>query len=108
MRNIFAVNATQVVTSETHPEGVYSVFQGYPKNYDSKDYNDNIELARVVADAEYADRVKQFAISSVSNRVKWTVTLSNANGDVLAKRTYGAFPVLTPEPTPEVVEEPTE
>lgn len=105
MRNIFTVNATQVVTSESHPEGVYSVYQGYPKNYDSKDYNDNIELARIVADAEYADRVKQFAIASASNRVKWTVTLSNADGDVLAKRTYGAFPVLTPEEEVEPTEE---
>ena len=100
MRNIFIVSATQVVTSESHPEGVYSVYQGYPKNYDSKDYNDNIELARIVADAEYADRVKQFAISSTSGRVKWTVVLSNADGDVLAKRTYGAFPILTPEVEP--------
>ena len=105
MRNIFTVNATQVVTSESHPEGVYSVYQGYPKNYDSKDYNDNIELARIVADAEFSDRVKQFAIASASNRVKWTVTLSNADGDVLAKRTYGAFPVVTPPEPEEVGEE---
>lgn len=108
MRNIFIVNATQVVTSEAHPEGVHSVYQGYPKNFDSIDYNDNVELARIVADAEYSDRVKQFAISSASNRVKWTVTLSNTDGDVLTKRTYGAFPVLTPtpEPEPEEAEEP--
>ena len=25
MRNIYIVNATQVVTSESHPEGVYSI-----------------------------------------------------------------------------------
>ena len=102
MRNIFTVNATQVVTSESHPEGVYSVYQGYPKNFDSKDYEGDVEITRIVADADYADRVKQFAISSSSTRVKWTVTLTNVDGDVLAKRTWGAFPEPTPEP-----EEPT-
>lgn len=90
MRNIFTVNATQVVISESHPEGIYSVFMGYPKYFDTKDYEDDIELTRIVADAEYSDRVKQFALSKT--RVKWTVTLSNADGDVLAKRTYGTFP----------------
>ena len=54
-----------------------------------------------VADAEYSDRVKQFALSKI--RAKWTVTLSNADGDVLNKRTWGAFPELTPNE-----EEPTE
>lgn len=95
MRNIFTVNATQVVTSEAHPEGVYSVYQGYPKNFDSKDYEGDVELARIVADAEYSDRVKQFALSKT--RAKWTVTLSNADGDILTKRTWGAFPEPTPE-----------
>ena len=102
MRNIFTVNATQVVVSESHPEGVYSVYQGYPKYFDSRDYNDDIELTRIVADAEYSDRVKQFALSKT--RAKWTVTLTNADGDVLDKRTWGAFP----EPTPEPEEEPEE
>lgn len=101
MRNIFIVNATQVVVSEAHPEGVYSVYQGYPKYFDSKDYEGDVELTRIVADAEYSDRVKQFALSKA--RAKWTVTLSNADGDVLNKRTLGAFPEPTPEP-----EEPTE
>lgn len=94
MRNIFVVNATQVVTSEAHPEGVYSVYTGYPKYFDSKDYEGDIELTRIVADVEYSDRVKQFALSKT--RAKWTVTLSNADGDVLTKRTYGAFPELAP------------
>ena len=29
MRNIYIVNATQVVTSDAHPEGVYSVLPDY-------------------------------------------------------------------------------
>ena len=29
MRQIYIVNATQVVTSDAHPEGVYSAVPGY-------------------------------------------------------------------------------
>lgn len=52
MRNIFIVNATQIVVSESHPEGVYSIVNGYPIKRDSRDYerteenpNGNEELA---------------------------------------------------------------
>ena len=37
-RNIFVVNATQVVTSDSHPEGLFSVVSGYPKTFDSRSY----------------------------------------------------------------------
>ena len=99
MRNIFTVNATQVVVSEAHPEGVYSVYQGYPQYFDSINYENDIELTRIVANAEFADRVKQFALSKT--RAKWTVTLSNTDGDILDKRTYGDFPIINSEPTEE-------
>ena len=39
MRQIYIVNATQVVVSESHPEGAYSVVSGYPKTFDSRNYN---------------------------------------------------------------------
>ena len=39
MRQVYIVNATQVVTSEAHPEGVYSTVSGYPKIFDSRNYN---------------------------------------------------------------------
>lgn len=101
MRQIFIVNATQVVVSESHPEGMYSTMQGYPKTYDSREYeataenpNGSEELALIVARAEFADRVKQFSIAH--NRVKWTVTLENADGRTIESKTYGAFPDMTP------------
>lgn len=101
-RNIFEVNATQVVTSESHPEGVRSVISGFPKTYDTKDYEDSEELALVVAQAEYSDRVKQLSLAH--NRAMWTVTLEQADGRQIARKSYGGFPVLEPEPE----EEPTE
>lgn len=56
MRNIYIVNATQIVTSTDHPEGMYSVITGYPKSYDSRSYgaseqnpNGNTDTALIVA-----------------------------------------------------------
>ena len=39
MRNIYIVDATQVVVSENHPEGMFSHISGYPKTFDSRNYN---------------------------------------------------------------------
>lgn len=103
MRNIFTVTATQVVVSDSHPEGMYSTIQGYPMLFDSKNYgasetnpNGSEELALIVAQAEFADRVKQLSLAS--NRVMWTVTLERADGQNIAKKTWGAFPDMTPAP----------
>ena len=38
MRQIFIVNATQVVVSDAHPEGLYSVIPNYPRSFDSRSY----------------------------------------------------------------------
>jgi hypothetical protein len=109
MRNIYTVNATQVVVSESHPEGMYSVIQGYPKTYDSRNYeateqnpNGNEALALIVARAEFADRVKQLSLAH--NRAMWTVTLDRADGRQIMRETFGAFPDMTPQPEEESAE----
>lgn len=106
MRTIFIVNATQVVVSQNHPEGAYSAIQDYPKQFDSRNYeataenpNGNEELALIVAQAEFADRVKQLSLAH--NRAAWAVTLERADGRQLDRKTYGAFPDMTPQPEPE-------
>ena len=111
MRNIYTVNATQVVTSASHPEGVRSVITGYPKDFDSRNYNATEEnpngdeqLALIVAQADYADRVKQLSLSG--SRAQWTVTLERADGRQIDRKTWGAFPDMTPpEPEPNGTEE---
>jgi hypothetical protein len=112
MRQIYIVNATQVVTSEQNPQGIYSIVSGYPIQRDSRDYerteenpNGNEELALIVAQADYADAVKQLSISH--NRAAWAVTLERADGVQIARKAFGAFPDMTPpepEPEPEVEE----
>lgn len=103
MRNIFIVNATQVVTSESHPEGVYSVLNGYPIRRDSRDYerteanpNGSDELALIVAQADYANIVQQLA--TAHNRAAWCVTLTRADGVTIQRKSFGAFPDMTPVP----------
>lgn len=113
MRQIYIVNATQTVTSDTHPEGVYSVLPDYPKRYDSRNYdateanpNGDEELALIVAKADFADVVKQLSLAH--NRAMWTVTLERADGRQIMRESRGAFPDMTPAPEPEPEPEPVE
>lgn len=103
MRNIFIVNATQVVVSESHPEGVYSTVPDYPKLFDSRNYNateanPNGDEARAldVAKAEFYSRVSAFL--AANNRAMWTVTLTRADGRQIMRDGAGAFPDMTPAP----------
>lgn len=106
MRQIFEINATQVVTSESHPEGVRSTVQGYPKTVDSRNYgateenpNGSEERALIMAQAEFADTVKNLSLAQ--NRAMWTVTLIRADGRMMDWRTWGSFPDMNP-PAPNV------
>ena len=38
LRQIYIINATQVVVSESNPQGVYSNVTNYPKQFDSRNY----------------------------------------------------------------------
>lgn len=106
MRQIFIVNATQVVVSESHPEGLYSVVPDYPKPYDSRNYNateqnPNGDESRAleVAQAEFHSRVSAFL--NANNRAMWTVTVTRADGREIMRESRGAFPDMTPAPEPE-------
>jgi hypothetical protein len=108
-RNIFIVNATQVVVSDANPQGIFSVISGYPKNYDSMSFNYDPEAALRAAKSEYYSRLSANYAGS-ANRVMATVTLSQANGQLVMRDSVGTFPVVTPaepEPEPET-EEPVE
>lgn len=106
MRQIYIVNCSQVVTSQSHPEGIYSVLPDYPKTYDSRNYNateqnPNGDEARAleVAQAEFYSRVS--ANLTAANRAMWTVTLTRADGRQIMRDGRGSFPDLTPKPEPE-------
>ena len=103
MRNIFIVNATQVVISESHPEGLFSVVSGYPKTFDSRNYNateenpnGDEERALQVAKSEYFSRLS--AMYSTNNRAMAVVTLERADGRQIMRESIGQFPDMTPVP----------
>jgi len=112
LRNIYIVNATQVVISDSHPEGLFSVVSGYPKTFDSRGYNateanpnGDTDAALMAAKAEYFSRLSSIYTGS-ANRVMATLTLAQADGRYIMHESIGRFPDMTPpEPEPEPVEE---
>ena len=105
MRQIYVVNATQVVVSANHPEGVFSNVTGFPKTFDSRSYNateenpdGDVTRAYEVAEAEYHD---QFAeLLRFTTRAMWAVTFERADGRQISQASKGAFPDMTPAPEP--------
>lgn len=108
LRQIYIVSASQVVTSDSHPEGLYSVVSGYPKSYDSRTYpaqdgNPNGDSDKVLrmARAEYLSRVSAILAADNPTRAMATVTLERCDGVQIAREVIGSMPDMTPEPEPE-------
>lgn len=104
-RNIFIVDAKQVVVSDNNPQGLYSTVNGYPKNFDSDSYNGDTDAALRAAKAEYYSRLSANYTGS-ANRVMAIVTLEQANGQQIMRDCIGGFPVIVPESEPEPEPEP--
>lgn len=96
-RDIIIVNATQVVTSESNPQGIMSIVSGYPKIFDSINYNGNLEAAMKAAKADYYDRLGINYANTNPNRVMTTVTLEMANGHQLLRGFVGDLPAENAE-----------
>ena len=98
-RNIIIVNATQVITSESNPSGLFSIMPGFPKVFDSGDGGD-IEANMKTAKAAYFAQLSANYGNTNPARVMTTVTLEMANGQQILKESIGSLPV-EPEPEPE-------
>lgn len=106
MRQIYIVTATHVVTSDAHPEGVYSVIGGYPKTFDSRNYNateqnPNGDEEKALAMAKSAFHSQLSALEASDTRAAWCVTLERADGTQIMREKFGTFPDMTPEPETE-------
>jgi hypothetical protein len=108
MRQIYIVNATQVVTSENHPEGLYSVMTGYPKTFDSRSYNSteynpdgDPEKAFRKAEAAYLTQEATVLDADNPSRAMATITLMRADGVLIKHRCIGSMPIVPPAPQPE-------
>ena len=109
MRQIFTVNATQVVVSAQNPQGVLSNVTNYPMPFDSRSYgateanpNGDESIALLAAQAEYAAEIVRLATADNPNRVAWAMSIVRASDGVqIARKSWGAFPDMTPVPEPE-------
>lgn len=90
-RTVLIVNATQVVTSEQNPQGLFSVVNGYPKTFDSRNYNDDLELTMKKAKSEYFDRLGIMYDDTNAYRIMKTVTLETASGNQFLRDSIGSF-----------------
>lgn len=100
-RNIIVVNATQVVTSEQNPQGIFSTMSGFPKTFDSVNYEGDIEQTMKAAKSAYFAQLSANYGNTNPARVMTTVTLEVANGQQILRESIGGFPA---EPEEEVEE----
>lgn len=85
-RDIFIVEAHIVDAN-----GTFSYLSGYPKTFDSKNYNDDIEKTRRRAEGDMSE--VWGAMCKRDDRTIQTVTLSLVDGYQIEKRSMGEFPV---------------
>lgn len=91
-RQIFEVYAKIVDGS-----GAYNTLSGYPKTFDSKNYNNDIDKTLMRATGEFATTWGQLCIRE--DRQLQMVMLMTADGFVIDKKVIGAIADL---PDPEV------
>lgn len=100
-RAIAIVNATQLVTSDSHPEGIFSVVSGFPKVFDSGVDGDIEQNMKNAKSAYFAQLSTNYANTN-PNRIMTTVTLEMASGEQILRESIGGYPAQSePEPEPE-------
>lgn len=85
MRNIFIVNAFIVDAN-----GTFNHLDGYPKKFDSNNYNDDVDIARKRAEGDMSE--VWGVMCKVDTRQIQTVTLIDVFGNTLEKKSMGNFP----------------
>ena len=91
-RNIFRVDAFIIDAN-----GTYHGKEGYPKNFDSKNYADDVDKAYKRADGDAMSVWASFCTQD--SRMIQTVTLSDICGNLIYKKSMGGFPE-NPKPEP--------
>lgn len=91
-RAIAIVNATQVITSEANPQGLFSVVSGFPKVFDSGVGGD-IEQNMKNAKAAYFAQLSANYGNTNPARIMMTVTLEMASGEQILRESIGGLPV---------------
>lgn len=84
MRNIYVVNAQIVDANGTH-----HFLDGYPKKFDSRNYDDDVDKAKRRADGEFSETFADMCKNDT--RQIQTVTLEDVFGNQLDRKTIGNF-----------------
>ena len=96
-RQIFIVDAHIVDAN-----GTFNYLSGYPKTFDSRSYNNDIDKTQIRAIGDASDVFGDMC--KVDTRQLQTVVVMTADGFVVEKRSIGKIadiPEPTPEPEPE-------
>ncbi|MBQ1789592.1 MAG: hypothetical protein II008_05410 [Oscillospiraceae bacterium] len=110
LREIYKVFATQIVISESNPQGVLSDIPNFPKPFDSRNYkataenpNGDGEVALLAAQAEFKNESLTLTMADSPSRVGWTVSIiRTSDGKEIDRKAWGGYPDMTPpEPEPE-------
>ena len=92
-RQIFIVDAHIVDAN-----GTFNNIQGYPKTFDSRNYQGDVDKAQRRAEGDMSEAWG--AMCKIDTRQIQTVTLTTADGFQLDRKTMGTFPA-EPEPNQE-------
>ena len=92
-RQIFIVDAHIVDAN-----GTFNYITGYPKTFDSRSYNNDIDKTQIRAIGDASDVFGDMC--KVDTRQLQTVVVMTADGFVVEKRSIGKIADV-PEPTPE-------
>lgn len=92
-RQIFIVDAHIVDAN-----GTFNNIQGYPKTFDSRNYQGDVDKAQRRAEGDMSEAWG--AMCKIDTRQIQTVTLTTADGFQLDRKTTGTFPA-EPEPNQE-------
>lgn len=84
-RQIFIVDAHVVDAN-----GTFNYVNGYPKTFDSRGYNDDIDKTQRRAEGDMSEAWG--AMCKVDTRQIQTVSLSTVDGFQIEKKTMGRFP----------------
>ena len=109
LREIYKVYATQIVISESNPQGVLSDIPNFPKPFDSRSYkatqenpNGDRDIALLAAQAEFKNEALTLSTADSPSRVGWCVyIIRTSDGERIDRTAWGGFPDMTPQPEPE-------
>lgn len=93
-RNIYIVDAHIVDAN-----GTFNYLSNYPKTFDSKNYDGDVDKAKRRAEGDFSEVYGAFC--KRDDRQMQTVVLMSVDGFVLDSKAIGAIADVTPTPEPE-------